>query len=94
MWFDLLVGVFDPQRAEPAPRLGMVVPKRLLRLAVLRNAVKRQAREAFRQRASGLPAVDVVLRLGRKPVAGTADFKHAARRDIDALLARCAGETR
>lgn len=49
-------------------RLGLVVPKKQAHTAVLRNAIKRQAREAFRLRLAGLPALDLVLRLSR-PVA-------------------------
>lgn len=48
-------------------RLGMVIPKRYAKSAVLRNAVKRQAREAFRLVAERLPACDLVLRLERMP---------------------------
>jgi ribonuclease P protein component len=47
------------------PRLGLVIPKKQARTAVLRNAIKRQARELFRKGGSRLPAVDVVLRLAR-----------------------------
>ncbi|NWG30439.1 MAG: ribonuclease P protein component [Rhodocyclaceae bacterium] len=47
----------------PHPRLGLVIPKKLARTAVLRNAIKRQAREAFRLNRPGLPAFDLVLRL-------------------------------
>lgn len=47
----------------PTSRLGLVIPKKQARTAVLRNAVKRQARETFRQRRAGLPALDLVLRL-------------------------------
>ncbi|WP_126447538.1 ribonuclease P protein component [Sulfuricystis multivorans] len=50
------------------PRLGLVLPKKQARSAVLRNAIKRQVREAFRLKRPGLPALDIVLRLMR-PVA-------------------------
>lgn len=46
-------------------RLGLVIPKKQARAAVLRNAVKRQVRELFRQRRAGLPAVDLILRLAQ-----------------------------
>jgi ribonuclease P protein component len=46
-------------------RLGLIVPKRLARAASLRNSIKRQGREAFRQVASAIPACDLVLRLKR-----------------------------
>lgn len=43
-------------------RLGMVVSKRLFPHAVDRNRARRRIREAFRQLASGLPALDLVVR--------------------------------
>ncbi len=51
--------------ASGRARLGLIVPKRLARAASLRNAIKRQGREAFRQVASAIPACDLVLRLKR-----------------------------
>lgn len=45
------------------PRLGLIVPKRLARAASLRNAIKRQGREAFRLAAPEFPPCDLVLRL-------------------------------
>ena len=49
----------------PSARLGLVIPKKQARTAVLRNAVKRQARELFRQVRGQIPAVDLVLRLSQ-----------------------------
>lgn len=46
-------------------RLGLVIPKKQARAAVLRNAIKRQARELFRHRRSLLPPMDLVLRLAQ-----------------------------
>lgn len=46
-------------------RLGLVIPKKQARAAVLRNAIKRQARELFRRQRSLLPPVDLVVRLAR-----------------------------
>ena len=46
-------------------RLGVVVAKRLAPRAVTRNAIKRIAREIFRQAA--LPTIDCIVRLS-KPV--------------------------
>jgi ribonuclease P protein component len=77
----------------PSPRLGLVIPKKQARTAVLRNAIKRQARELFRQRRAGLPALDLVLRLAQ-PVGpggrGAADRRAKAswRTEIGALLDR------
>jgi ribonuclease P protein component len=47
------------------PRLGLVIPKKQARAAVLRNAVKRQTRELFRRRRDNLPAFDLILRLAQ-----------------------------
>lgn len=46
-------------------RLGLVIPKKQARTAVLRNAIKRQARETFRLRRPDLPGLDLVLRLAQ-----------------------------
>lgn len=74
-----------------AARLGLIVPKRLAKRAVLRNLIKRLAREAFRSVSPSLPAVDVVLRLVRPPLqpgrAVDAVLRHAWRRSIDEALA-------
>lgn len=70
---------------QPTARLGLVIPKKQAHAAVLRNAIKRQAREVFRQRLSRLPARDLVLRLIR-PV-GALD-KPAWRNEIAALFER------
>ena len=77
----------------PDARIGFVIPKKQARSAVLRNAIKRQARELFRQRRSSLPPLDLVLRLSQ-PLgpAGQArcvidqQAKVAWRTEISALL--------
>jgi len=46
-------------------RLGLVIPKKQAKAAVLRNAVKRQTRELYRRRHAKLPAVDLILRLAQ-----------------------------
>lgn len=72
-------------------RLGLIIPKRLAKRAVLRNLLKRLAREAFRQAKSGLPASDFVLRLARPPMAKgravDADLRREWRKSVDDLLA-------
>lgn len=70
-------------------RLGLVIAKKLARLAVQRNLLKRLARETFRQARSGLPAYDLVLRLARSPGDNLkAEARKAWRNDIEQLLAR------
>jgi ribonuclease P protein component len=72
-------------------RLGLIIPKRLARRAVVRNLLKRLARESFRNAAAGLPEVDLVLRLTRPVVlAGTSDrhrLRASWRSEMDGLLA-------
>lgn len=46
-------------------RLGLIIPKRFAKQAVLRNLVKRQIREVFRTRITPLPPEDLVVRLVR-----------------------------
>lgn len=70
-------------------RLGLVVPKRLAKAATLRNAVKRQGREAFRLLARELPSYDLVLRLARplhKSKASDSRLKKEWRAEMVALL--------
>ena len=61
----------------------MVVAKKLVRRAVGRNLLKRQAREAFRMMRVRLPAHDLVLRLSSAPKVWD---KSAIRAEIDGLL--------
>lgn len=48
------------------PRLGMIVSKRIERLAVYRNLAKRIVREVFRAHCREIDGLDLVVRL-RKP---------------------------
>ncbi|MBI5899930.1 MAG: ribonuclease P protein component [Rhodocyclales bacterium] len=71
------------------PRLGLVIPKRLAAAASLRNAIKRQGRETFRQLP--LRPCDVVLRLKRRVSKTSAEFdqqRRLWRGEIEALLRR------
>jgi len=69
----------------------MVVPKRLVPLAVTRNAIKRVIREAFRLRRDTLPAVDLVFRLVKRPSAASLTaLKRQVRTEVDTLLQRIA----
>jgi ribonuclease P protein component len=79
------------QVADGRARLGLIVPKRLARAASVRNAIKRQGREAFRLMAVGIPPCDLVLRLAR-PVgdvrAGDDTQRKMWRAEIETLLRR------
>jgi ribonuclease P protein component len=46
---------------QPHHRLGLVIAKKHVRLAVQRNRIKRVAREFFRTLPCGAPSLDVVL---------------------------------
>ena len=49
------------QNDRPTHRLGLVIAKKNVRLAVERNRIKRVAREFFRQLPESEPGMDVVL---------------------------------
>ena len=87
-------GVFELRfrvNEEPTPRLGLVIPKKLARHAVVRNLIKRQVRESFRLRLPLLPNVDVVVRLAKPVIIGAGEERlrqrKAWRTDIETLLA-------
>lgn len=81
----------DSGGAALQARLGLIIPKRLAKQAVLRNLIKRLARESFRQAKPGLPPADLVLRLAKPPVAKglavNADMRRHWRQTVDELLA-------
>ncbi|MCF8176340.1 MAG: ribonuclease P protein component [Burkholderiaceae bacterium] len=88
-------GVFDLHYSAvnlgTQARLGLIVPKRLARAASLRNAIKRQGREAFRLAAHEIPPCDFVLRL-KAPVknvsARDGTLKKAWRAEMESLFRR------
>ena len=89
--FDLHYRSRDSQDSPPlaGARLGLVVAKRLARRAVLRNLLKRLARETFRHARPKLAPYDLVLRLA-KPAGNCLD--RGARKawcvEIEELLRR------
>ena len=82
---------FSRAASDGTARLGWIVPKRLARAASLRNAIKRQGREAFRLMAGEIVAGDLVLRLKRSLTGVRATDKpqrKAWRAEIEVLLRR------
>ncbi|MBK9218205.1 MAG: ribonuclease P protein component [Uliginosibacterium sp.] len=63
--------VFHYRLTGESARLGLVIGKKLARHAVLRNLLKRMAREHFRQLRERLPRYDIVVRLSAKPIGAT-----------------------
>ena len=48
-------------RDESGTRLGMAVSRRVSKLAVVRNRIRRQIRESFRLHRARLPACDILV---------------------------------
>lgn len=88
--FDL--HFLEGENQHPA-RLGLIVPKRMAQAATLRNAIKRQGREAFRLSVARGVACDIVLRL-KRPVSGLQIERRQQLRlwrgEMEALLDRLA----
>ena len=81
-----LTMVFMPNTYFRA-RLGLVVPKRQVRRATMRNRIKRIVREAFRLQAGSLQSADMVVLVYRE----AAELPVVTLREtIDRLLSRCA----
>ena len=53
--------VIASRTEQDQPRLGLIVPKKVLKRAVWRNRVKRLVRESFRLSQNSLPKVDLVF---------------------------------
>jgi len=71
-WFTL----YYSANVNSVPRLGMVVSKKLIQSAVIRNKIKRVTRECFRNTVSNLASIDFVIRLNKtiKNKADSDDF--------------------
>lgn len=83
--------------AASVPRLGLVLPKRLARHAVVRNLIRRQARECFRARSDRLPVFDMVFRLAQPAAALGSDknaHKQRFKEEISVLLDRIVAAAR
>lgn len=75
-----------PAKGDQA-RLGITVPKRVVKFAHDRNRIKRLLREAFRLSRAHLPAIHLVI-LARGAIV-SAD-NHTLRQDITRILSRAA----
>jgi ribonuclease P protein component len=77
--------LYGRPNAAGLARIALVVPKKLVPLAVDRNRIRRIARESFRLHQEHLLGLDVVVRLvqkcGAEPVSGA---------ELVPLLDRCA----
>jgi ribonuclease P protein component len=60
--------VLSKANALGIPRLGLIVPKRILPRAVDRNRVKRMLREWFRYNQTQLGSRDILIRLTGKTI--------------------------
>lgn len=73
------------ERTEPGARLGMAVSRRVSKLAVVRNRIRRQIRESFRLNHARLPACDILV-IARQSAAGQTNV--GLRAELEALWAR------
>jgi ribonuclease P protein component len=84
---------YCPAKSNPASlssaKLGLIIPKRYLRLAVDRNRVKRVLRESFRHLRQDLPAGSYLFRLKLLPRSlPKSQLKQIARQEADKLLSK------
>lgn len=75
---------FLKQKAKVA-RVGLAVPKKVLRSAVARNRIKRLIRESFRNKKVDFMGFDVVVIATKRP---QNNEKSCIRKQLDVLLAR------
>lgn len=80
--------VYSTSNQLPHPRLGITVSRKVSPRAVVRNRIKRQVRESFRQHHGALPGVDVVV-IARGHAAGSDNS--ALRRALDQHWGRIIG---
>ena len=69
------------------PRLGLVIGKKSVKLAVERNRIKRQIRESFRHNQSILDGVDIVI-VARRGIADLSNIE--LRQQFDKMWKRLA----
>ncbi len=86
----IAVQFFDAEflpTAHKQARLGMAVSRRVSKLAVIRNRIKRQLRESFRHQLPQLPPYDVLI-IARSNAAK--QDSQTLREDINALWTKLA----
>jgi ribonuclease P protein component len=83
--------VFAKPNYRPHSRLGLIVARKMERLAVNRNRIKRELREVFRVQQQELAGLDLVVRL-RRPFrqAGSSRLAEEASK-LMIQLQRCRG---
>ncbi|HEY7872090.1 MAG TPA: ribonuclease P protein component [Rudaea sp.] len=75
------------KRDEPGARLGMAVSRRVSKLAVVRNRIRRQVRENFRLHRARLPACDILV-IARQSAATQSNAQ--LRAELETLWSRLA----
>lgn len=83
--FSRFFVLFYRKNQSGHPRMGMVVRKRNIRHAVVRNRIKRVIREVFRNQQRDLPPMDMVFLI--KPEAGKAS-KQELQKCLKKLMAQ------
>jgi len=84
-WFQ----VYSKPAVAGEARLGVVVSKRVMKLAVARNYYKRLARDVFRHECAGMSGIEIVIR-PRAPITSTESS--ACRAELCDLIRRSVGK--
>lgn len=77
------------EREDAGARLGMAVSRRVSKLAVVRNRIRRQIRESFRLHRAGLPACDILV-IARQSAAQQSNAQ--LRAELETLWSRLAAQ--
>jgi ribonuclease P protein component len=87
---DRLFAVYAASTDGEGPRLGLVVSRRVSTKAVARNRIKRQVRELFRQTASELKELDIVV-VARVAAGGAtgSDIRSSLTRHWNNVIKQC-----
>jgi ribonuclease P protein component len=77
------------KREVPGARLGMAVSRRVSKVAVVRNRIRRQIRESFRLHRARLPACDILV-IARQSAAEQTNAQ--LREELESLWSRLAAQ--